>query len=70
VPQEPERVQLAQLQLARRDRAADNTEVLTPLLRATVSLLMKQPSVIAGARSENANQALFLLLSAEREGKQ
>jgi len=70
VPQEPERVQLAQLQLARRDRAADNTERLTPLLRATVSLLMKQPSVIAGARSENASQAFFLLLSAEREGKQ
>ena len=68
-PSESDRVQLAQLQLARRDRSADNAEVLTPLLRATVSLLMKQPSVIAGARSENANQAFFLVLSAEREGK-
>ena len=45
-------------------------KVPTTLLRATVNLLMKQPSVIAGARSENANQAFFLLLSAEREGKQ
>jgi len=70
IPGEPERVQLAQLQFARRDRAADNTEILSPLLRATVSLLMKQPSVFGGARSENANQALFLVLLAEREGKQ
>ena len=67
--QESDRVQLAQLQLARRDRSTENTEVLTPLLRATVSLLVKQPSVIVGARSENANKALFLVLSAEREGK-
>ena len=69
VPQESDRVQLAQFQLARRDRSTENTEVLTPLLRATVSLLVKQPSVIVGARSENANKALFLVLLAEREEK-
>lgn len=70
VPGEPERVQLAQLQLARRDRSADDTEVLAPVLRATVNLRVKEPSVVGGARSESANQALFLVLLAEREGKQ
>jgi len=70
VAQDPERVQLAQLQLARRDRGPDNAEVLRPLMRATVTLLMKQPSVLGGARAENANQALFLVLWAEREEKQ
>jgi len=68
VPGEPDRVQLAQLQLARRSRTADNADVLSPLLRATVSLIMKEPSVIGGARSESANQAIFLVLLAEREG--
>lgn len=70
VAQDPERVQLAQLQLARRDRGGDNLEVLRPLVRATVTLLLKQPSVLGGARAENANQALFLVLWAEREEKQ
>jgi hypothetical protein len=69
VAQDPERVQLAQLQLARRDQGADSSEVLHPLLRATVTLLLKQPSVVGGARAENANQALFLVLWAEREEK-
>jgi hypothetical protein len=70
VPQDPERVQLAQLQFARRDRGPENVEVLRPLLRATVTLLMKQPSVLGGARAEDANQAIFLVLWAEREEKQ
>ena len=69
VAQDPERVQLAQLQLARRDQGADDAEALHPLLRATVTLLLKQPSVVGGARAENANQALFLVLWAEREEK-
>jgi hypothetical protein len=70
VPQDPERVQLAQLQFARRDRGPQNVEVLRPLLRATVTLLMKQPSVLGGARAEDAHQAIFLVLWAEREEKQ
>jgi hypothetical protein len=69
VVQDPDRVQLAQLQLARRDRGPDNVEVLHPLMRATVTLLMKQPSVLGGARAEDANKALFLVLWAEREEK-
>jgi Bacterial type II/III secretion system short domain len=69
VPQDPDRVQLAQLQLSRRDRGANDVETLRPLVRATVTLLVKQPSVLGGARSENANQALFLVLWAEREEK-
>jgi hypothetical protein len=69
VPQDPDRVQLAQLQLSRRDRGADDVEVLHPLVRATVTLVVKQPSVLGGARAENANQALFLVLWAEREEK-
>jgi hypothetical protein len=70
VAQDPDRVQLAQLQFARRDRGPDNVEVLHPLVRATVTLLMKQPSVLGGARAEDANEALFLVLWAEREEKQ
>ncbi len=69
VAQDPERVQLAQLQFARREQGADGAEVLHPLLRATVTLQLKQPSVVGGARAENANQALFLVLWAEREEK-
>jgi hypothetical protein len=69
VAQDPERVQLAPLELARRDQGGDGSEVLHPLLRATVTLLLKQPSVVGGARAENANQALFLVLWAEREEK-
>ena len=70
VTQDPNRVQLAQLQPARRDRGPDNVEVLHPLMRATVTLLMDQPSVLGGARAEDANEALFLVLWAEREAKQ
>ena len=70
VAQDPNRVQLAQLQLARRDRGPDNVEILHPLMRATVTLLMDQPSVLGGARAEDANEALFLVLWAEREAKQ
>ncbi len=70
VAQDPDRVQLAQLQLARRDRGPENVEILHPLMRATVTLLLKQPSVLGGARAEDANEALFLVLWAEREEKQ
>ncbi len=69
VAQDPERVQLAQLQFSRREHGADGADVLHPLLRATVTLQLKQPSVVGGARAENANQALFLVLWAEREEK-
>jgi hypothetical protein len=69
VPQDPERVQLSQLQFSRRDHSVDNVDILHPLIRATVTLAVKQPSVLGGARAENANQALFLVLWAEREEK-
>jgi hypothetical protein len=67
VPQDPDRIQLGQLQLSRRDKGPDNQEILRPLLRATVNLVLRQPSVLGGARSENANQALFLVLWADHE---
>jgi hypothetical protein len=67
VSQDPDRIQLAQLQLARRDRSSEGQETLQPLLRATVPLQMKQASVLGGMRSENAKEALFLILWAERE---
>jgi hypothetical protein len=69
VAQDPDRIQLAQLQLARRERAGDGGETLQPVLRATVPLQMKQASVLGGMRSENAKEALFLILWAEREEK-
>lgn len=69
VPQDPERVQLAQLELTRRDRGKGNAEVLRPLMRSTVTLRMRQHSVLGSARSEDASKALFLILLAERAEK-
>jgi hypothetical protein len=69
VPQDSERVQLAQLELTRRERGKDNAEVLRPLVRSTVTLLMKQHSVLGSASAEDAHKALFLVLLAERAEK-
>ena len=70
LPQDPERVQLAGLELTRRDLGKDRAEVLHPLVHSTVTLLLKQHSVIGSARSEGARKALFLVLLAERAEKQ
>ena len=69
VPQSPERVQLAGLELMRREQGAGGDEVLKPLVHSTVTLLLKQHSVIGSARSEGANRAVFLVFFAERAGK-
>jgi hypothetical protein len=65
VPQDPDRVQLAPLELTRRDQGKDHAEVLRPLVRSTVTLLLRQHSVLGSARSEDARKALFLVLLAE-----
>ena len=70
VAQDPERVQLAQLQLARRDRGLRQRGGAAPADAGNRDAALKQPSVLGGARAENANQALFLVLWAEREEKQ
>ncbi|MEW6337561.1 MAG: secretin N-terminal domain-containing protein [Acidobacteriota bacterium] len=65
----PDRVQLAPLELFRGDtRAASSSlDTLRPLLRSTVSLRVGQTSVVAAARSERADQALLVVISAARE---
>ena len=70
VPQDAKRVQLAQLELTRRDLDKDKAEVLRPMVRSTVTLLMNQHSVLGSARSEDAHKALFLILLAERAERQ
>lgn len=63
-----ERVQLGQLELLRRERGKEeDIEVLHPLLRTTVSMRLGQTTILGAARSEGANQALIVVLWAERE---
>ncbi|MFH1175762.1 MAG: hypothetical protein V1750_00025 [Acidobacteriota bacterium] len=64
---DPERLQLGPLEVSRRERGNDGVEVLRPLLRTTVSLRLGQTAIVGAARSEGANQALVLILWAERE---
>lgn len=64
---DPDRIQLAHLELARRERKAEQAETLRTLLRSTVSLKLGQTLVLGAARSENANQALVLVLWAEKD---
>lgn len=65
----PDRVQLAPLELFRGDvrYAASSLDTLRPLLRSTVSLRIGQTSVLAAARSEKADRALLIVISAARE---
>lgn len=67
VPQDSERLQLTQLELSRRDKADDGSEILRPLLRSTVSLRLGQIAILGAARSETASQALLLVLRADSE---
>lgn len=67
VPQDVERVQLAQLELTRRVAGGGGAEKLQPLLRTTLTLRVGQTFVLGAARSEEANRALVLVLLAERE---
>ncbi len=68
VPQDGDRLQLAQLEFARRVVADAGAERLQPLLRTTLTLRTGQTFVLGAARSEEANRALVLVLLAEREG--
>jgi hypothetical protein len=68
-PLDPDRVQLAHMELARREMKLEQAEALRTLLRSTVSLKLGQTLVLGAARSENANQALVLVLWAEREAR-
>lgn len=67
VPQDAERLQLAQLEFTRRVAADGGAERLQPLLRTTLTLRAGQTFVLGAARSEEANRALVLVLLAERE---
>ena len=67
VPQDAERLQLAQLEFTRRVAADGGAAKLQPLLRTTLSLRVGQTLVLGAARSEEANRALVLVLLAERE---
>jgi len=65
----PERVQLAQFEIARRNVGISGNDTLRPVLRTTVSLEVGQTAIVAAARSEGASQGLVLVLSASRESK-
>ncbi len=67
VPQDAERLQLAQLEFTRRVAVDGGAEKLQPLLRTTLSLRTGQTFVLGAARSEEANRALVLVVLAERE---
>lgn len=67
VPQDAERLQLAQLEFTRRVAVDGGAERLQPLLRTTLSLRTGQTFVLGAARSEEANRALVLVVLAERE---
>ena len=70
VPQDVERLQLAQLEFQRRVPLEGGGERLQPLLRTTLTLRTGQPFVLGAARSEEANRALVLVLLAQRGGTQ
>jgi len=71
VASDPERVQLAQFDVSRREQVfRGGNEILRSLLRTTVSLQIGQTAIIAAARSEGASQGLILVLWAERETAQ
>ncbi len=67
----PDRVQLAPLELFRGGArsASSSLDTLRPLLRSTVSLHVGQTSVLVAARSERADQALLIVISAQREAR-
>lgn len=68
VPQDSERVQLAQLEFARRvSREGEDAETLQPMIRTTVTLRVGHTFVLGAARSEAANRALVLVLWAQKE---
>ncbi len=67
LPQDAERLQLAQLEFTRRVAADGGAERLQPLLRTALTLRAGQTFVLGAARSEEANRALVLVLLAERE---
>lgn len=69
VASDPERVQLAQFEVARREAGPGGVDSFRSVLRTTVSLEVGQTAIIAAARSEGASQGLVLVLWAARESK-
>lgn len=67
VARDPERVQLAQFEVSRREPGAGANEVLRSVLRTTVTLEVGQTAILGAARSEGASQGLILVLWAARE---
>jgi Bacterial type II/III secretion system short domain len=65
LPRSPQRIQLSELELQRGVRKAGATD-RQRVLRTTVNLLVGQTSVIGAARSEHADEALVLVLTATR----
>ena len=69
VANDPNRIQLGQFEVTRRELVSPGHETLRPLLRTTVSLEIGQTAIVGLARSEGASQGLVLVLWAEREPK-
>ena len=70
LPHDSERIHLSQLELTRRDRTPQGQDRSQVLLRTAVNLRENKETVVGLARSESANQALILVLWAQREGAQ
>ena len=70
MPQDPDRVQLSRLEVARELPAGPSGMVeRRPLLQSTVNLRVGQTSVVGAARSEEASKALLLVFLAHKEGR-
>lgn len=63
---DPRRLVLSRLEFSRRQEQAAGQVAVEPLIRGTVSLKLGQKAVVGAARSETAEKAVFLVLSARR----
>jgi hypothetical protein len=64
---DPTRLQLAPLEILRREGAEVGTDVIRSVLKSTVSLQTGQTGILVATQSEQAKQALVLIVMAVRE---
>ena len=64
---DPARLQLAPLEILHREGAEVGTDVVRSMLKSTVSLQTGQTGILVAAQSEQARQALVLIIMATRE---
>jgi len=67
---DPRRLVLSRLEFSRRQEKGVGQVAVDPLIRGTVSLKLGQQAVVGASRSETAEHAVFLVLSARRGNTQ